>query len=118
VLARTGADARIVDGDSEAVGPWPIVVLAEGGGSLLVIGDSDFVANGNLELSGNRVLALSAVEWLARDENERIVPPRPVERPRLLASPEFRWRVTAPSLALPVMFVIGGVIAVAGRRRS
>jgi len=83
-----------------------------------VIGDSDFVANGNLELSGNRLLALSVVEWLARDEDERIVPPRPIERPRLLAESEFRRRVTAPALALPFLFAIGGIVAVTVRRRS
>ena len=118
VLARTGGDARVIDADSSGVGPFPVAVLAEGEGALLVIGDSDFVANGNLDLSGNRVFVLSAVEWLARDEDDWIVPPRPVERPRLLTGSEFRRRVTAPVLALPVLFAIGGIVAVSGRRRS
>ena len=58
VLARTGADARVASDDSVTVGAMPVAVLAENEGSLLVIGDSDFAANGNLELSGNRVLAI------------------------------------------------------------
>ncbi len=56
---------------------------------LLVIGDSDFASNTNLELYGNRDLLLNAAAWLARDPV--LVQLRPRERvsqPRVLAAAE------------------------------
>ncbi len=41
---------------------------AAGGGPLLVIGDSNFIDNGNIDWYGNGELLLSAVAWLSREQ--------------------------------------------------
>jgi ABC-type uncharacterized transport system involved in gliding motility auxiliary subunit len=117
VLLRAGPEAR-VEGEADADGPPALAALAGPDGRLLVVGDSDFAVNGNLGLSGNRALALAAVEWLCRDADAGFhVPPRPRERPRLLSSAELTRRVTAPALAIPLLFALGGGLAIRRRRR-
>ncbi|HNX69150.1 MAG TPA: Gldg family protein [Candidatus Omnitrophota bacterium] len=38
------------------------------GGRMLIVGDSDFLSNGYLNLSGNKELGLNMIRWLARDD--------------------------------------------------
>ena len=45
-------------------------------GKILVVGDSDFVRNGNLEKAANKDLILNASKWLSRDEDLIAFEPR------------------------------------------
>jgi ABC-type uncharacterized transport system involved in gliding motility auxiliary subunit len=106
------------DGE-EPAGPLTIAfaVHTTPKGRLLVVGDSDFAANGNFGLSGNGVLFARSVEWLAGEEDEVPIPSPAGPRPLLLTGRQVLTRVTLPSLALPVLV---SIIALAGlfRRRS
>jgi gliding motility-associatede transport system auxiliary component len=53
---------------------------------LVVIGDSDFIANGVLGTGGNRDMALNVVNWLAQQENLIAVRPRDPEDRRITLS--------------------------------
>ena len=75
------------DANSDTQGPVPIAVAAhrEGDAStrVVVIGDSDFVANGQLMNVGNRDLALGAFHWLVGQEQLIGIGPKPLESIKL-----------------------------------
>jgi len=59
--------------DQDLVGPVPVaavVELQEGikGSRVAVVGDSDFVTNTHLRVSGNKDFALNILQWLVRDD--------------------------------------------------
>ncbi|MCA9751366.1 MAG: Gldg family protein [Gemmatimonadetes bacterium] len=118
VLLETSAEAREEGEDVPASRALGVCVEQESGADLVVVGDSDFAANGNFALSGNGTLAVSMIEWLLRDDADVAVPIVPVVRPRLLSESEFRARVTTPALALPVVCATIGIAVVARRRRG
>ncbi len=59
---------------TDVAGPLPIAVGVEpaeksgGKGRMVVVGDSDFLSNGYLALSGNKELGLNMIRWLGRDD--------------------------------------------------
>ena len=85
---------------------------------LIVFGDSDFLTNGYFNASGNGDLALSAVAWLA--EQEELVSIRPkTAAPRLvILTPRevffYFWSIVALA---PILIVIAGVTIWVRRRR-
>ncbi|MBU9889374.1 MAG: GldG family protein [Candidatus Omnitrophica bacterium] len=62
------------DVKSDVAGPLPIAVAVEPSqkagprGHMVVVGDSDFLTNGYLTLSGNKELGLNMIRWIARDD--------------------------------------------------
>lgn len=76
------------DVKSDVAGPLPIAVGVEPAekngskGRLIVVGDSDFLTNGYLNLSGNKELGLNMIRWIARDD--RFID---VKRPELRFKP-------------------------------
>jgi len=129
VLASTGdhawaeRDRGSLDGGGVATpdegdlrGPVPIAVTAVRPGTsapvLVVVGDSDFAANGNLDLSGNRDLAVNAIEWLFHDEDWiALRAPRAGVRPLVLSAEDFRRTVWLPAFGLPLLTAAAGVLA-------
>ena len=70
---------KLENGEAEAnaetdmPGPLPLVAVAEmpeapKGARVVVIGDSDFLANAHLRLSANRDFAFNVLQWLVRDD--------------------------------------------------
>ena len=59
---------------TDVAGPLPIAVAVEpteksgSKGRMVVVGDSDFLTNGYLALSGNKELGLNMIRWLGRDD--------------------------------------------------
>ncbi len=59
---------------TDVAGPLPIAVGVEPAakaakkGRMVVVGDSDFLSNGYLDLSGNKELGLNMIRWLGRDD--------------------------------------------------
>lgn len=80
-LALLERGEAIFEPESDVAGPIPVAVSVEEkaantgsqssveqNGRLIVVGDSDFVTNGYLNLSGNKDLALNMIQWLLKDD--------------------------------------------------
>ncbi len=90
-LAKTGAsawgetelkkdEAPKFDAGKDTPGPVPLAVAATKGSGdsesrVLVVGNSNFVANGFYRLGGNRDFALNALGWAAKDEAKIAIRP-------------------------------------------
>jgi len=69
-----------LDTETDLVGPVPLAAAVEikeksrvsgprgRGARLVVVGDSDFLTNAHLKVSGNRDFGLNVLEWLVRDD--------------------------------------------------
>ena len=60
--------------DTDFVGPVSVAVASElkkgfKGARVVVVGDSDFITNAHLQVSGNRDFALNILQWLIHDEH-------------------------------------------------
>jgi ABC-type uncharacterized transport system involved in gliding motility auxiliary subunit len=84
---ETDVDSEeIAPSEEERVGEVPVMVIAEvtdpsvlevdeavvqaAGGRLVVIGDSDFVANSHMNWGNNRDLFLNTIAWLVAEEDQ------------------------------------------------
>lgn len=70
-----------LDPEKDLVGPVPLAacverVPASKGGRLVVVGDSDFLTNAHLRLSGNKDFSLNMLQWLGRDDRWISIRPR------------------------------------------
>lgn len=83
---------------------------------LVVIGDSDFAANANLDLYGNRDLVLGTIAWLAREAVLVQLRPRGrIDQPRVLSPTERDLLGWSCILGWPLL--VGGTCAVVVARR-
>ena len=110
-LLLASPTARIED---QPVVERPALAVLAANDRLFVVGDADFASNACLALSGNQLLAIASLEWLTEGEDAAPVLVAGRESPRLLTRDEFAWRVTAPALAVPGLFLFLGVL---GNRR-
>jgi ABC-type uncharacterized transport system involved in gliding motility auxiliary subunit len=86
-------------------------------GRFVVIGSSQWAANGFLGFNGNRDLALNALNWLSSDEDLiSIRPKEPEDRKLTMTKAQVRW-VGITSLLLIPLIVIGTGISIWWRRR-
>lgn len=65
-------EAELTPGE-DTPGPLSLAAVSEGVGSpegarVAVVGDSEFINNANLRLSGNRDFSLNLLQWLVRDD--------------------------------------------------
>ncbi|MBI3075413.1 MAG: GldG family protein [Deltaproteobacteria bacterium] len=87
------------------------------GTRLVVFGDSDFVTNTYLGLSGNRDLILNTVSWLAEEEDLIAVRARrPETRPIVLTANQGKIAFWVPVVGVPLLVVGVGAGVVARRR--
>ena len=92
---------------------------AELSSRIVVFGDSDFAANSDLKLSGNRDLILNSLNWLAEDEDLiSIRPAENINQPVLLSTRQGRVVFWLSLVALPAIFAVAGILIELGRRRS
>jgi ABC-type uncharacterized transport system involved in gliding motility auxiliary subunit len=128
--ARRGDVGQRQDGDRP--GPLPVMVAAalepavgQGtGGRLVVIGDSDFAANGYIDLLGNRDLLLNSISWLT--DEEALIAKRPRElteiarplSPLVLTERQAHLLFLAVVVALPALVMLLGTAIVVARRRG
>lgn len=115
-------------------GPVPVAVVAEGPASvpvtaeaagkppktwrMAVYGDSDFLANANLRLSGNKDLALNTMAWLSGVESLITIRPKDVKSTPLYLSPaQQRLLLGIDLIALPGGAFLLGLVVVLRRRR-
>ena len=109
-------------------GPLPIAAVAtvaakagERAGArarVVVYGDSDFISNNFLHLSGNRDLFLNTLSWLAEEEDLIAIRPREARAtPLFLTAAQSRLVFWLPVVVLPGAVVVSGIWVVVRRRR-
>jgi gliding motility-associatede transport system auxiliary component len=77
---------------------------------VVVFGDSDFVANANLNVPGNGNLFLNTVNWLAEQENLISIRPKPTDDRRVtLTNEQLGWVMLFSVIFLPALVVGTGV---------
>lgn len=83
-----------------------------------MIGDADFLSNGNLKVLGNRDLGTDVINWLAnQDESLNISIPKAPDR-NLYLPGWASWLITAGFIViLPLLLIAFGVVRWAVRRR-
>lgn len=62
-----------LDPEKDGVGPVPVAAAVEvqeavKGARVVVVGDSDFLSNAHLNVSGNKDFALNILQWLVKDD--------------------------------------------------
>lgn len=84
---------------------------------LVVLGDSDFAANGFFDLQGNGDLFMNAISWLAEDEGFISIRPRePEDRPLVLTEAQARASYYLSMFLFPGAILLGGIVLWARRR--
>jgi ABC-type uncharacterized transport system involved in gliding motility auxiliary subunit len=84
---------------------------------IVLVGDSEFAANGFVNLSGNRDFFLNTLSWLAEEEN--LIAVRPKESrpaPVFLTAAQNQVLFAVPVLLIPLAMIVAGGVAVARRR--
>lgn len=100
------------DQKEDELGPVPIAVAVSHPKEkwrLVVFGDSEFVANGYLNLSGNKDLILNTFAWLTGDEFAISIRPRERKAtPLFLKETDQQFLFFVPVLGLPFVFLATG----------
>ena len=119
----TDTNAKFDPDTGDAKGPFSLAVAVERGATqtlldvqikpsrMVVIGDSDFVANGNL-VGGNQDLFMSAINWLLDREELIAIAPKPIEKIKLTLTRKQLHRLFWINVAgIPaVAAMIGGLV--------
>ena len=78
---------------------------------LVVFGDSDFISNGYLNLSGNKDLILNTINWLAEEEDLIAIRPRnALSQPVILTDKQGRVVFWLPVIGLPALIALLGIM--------
>ena len=85
---------------------------------LVAVGDSDFVTNAYVQLSGNSDFALNIIQWLSQDDRFISIHPRQPEfKPLFLTSTQRTVMLFIVVVALPVLALVLGIIQMLIRKR-
>lgn len=122
----TKLDSANIDPDDAKHKRGPLTLAAAGTyktdkenseGRFVVIGSSEWAANGFIPFQGNRDLALNAVNWLASDEELISIRPKDRDDRRItMTNAQIRWVGITSLLLLPLAVIATG-ISVWWRRR-
>ena len=121
LLPNQGQRSVKMDANVDVSGPVSLGVAvqdADGGGRLVVFGDSDFATNQYFDVQGNGDLALNAVSWLAADE--KLISIRPKEAgysPISLTAGESDWIFWISVIIYPLAIAIAGFAVVSRKGR-
>ena len=86
---------------------------------LVVVGDSDFAANANIDLYGNRDLLLNMLSWLAREQTLIALRARTeISQPRVLSVRERNLIAWGGIIVWPLLVGAASAIVVVRRRRA
>ncbi len=111
---------------TDLIGPIPMTVAVEKtasvktaiSGRMVVVGDSDFLANAYIGLSGNMDFALNIVQWLARDDRFIEVRPRQVAfDPLFLEQHQKLMMLLIAIVGLPLFPLLAGSLFLMMRRK-
>lgn len=114
------------EAESDLSGPLSVAVAAEKKdeagkvlGRMAVVGDSDFVTNAYLDLSGNRDFTLAMIHWLTKDERAITINPRNPEFKPLFLKDSQRTKLLAGVLgAIPLFFLAVGAAFLIYRQKT
>jgi ABC-type uncharacterized transport system involved in gliding motility auxiliary subunit len=84
---------------------------------VVVVGDSDFAANGGLGIQGNRDLFMNTVGWLSQQENLISIRPKEADDRRITLTSTQQSNITWLSLLIIPGFVFGTGVLTWWRRR-
>jgi ABC-type uncharacterized transport system involved in gliding motility auxiliary subunit len=87
------------DAGKDLKGPVPLAASAQKGSGeadarIVVVGNSSFVSNGYLKLSGNKDFALNAASWTAHDESKISIRPKSRKSNQLFLSADQKHTMT------------------------
>ena len=84
---------------------------------IVVIGDSDFVNNTNINLAGNKDLFLNSVNWLAEEADLITIRKKEISStPLLLTKAQGRLMFWLPVIIMPSIVLIAGIFILNRRR--
>ncbi len=122
-LADLEKGQAVFDAATDIAGPICMAVAAqqegEKGGRMIVVGDSDFVTDAYLQLSGNLNLAESMIRWLVKDDRFVTLPPRQLEfKPLFLTTPQRSKMLFGILGIIPGVFLISGLVIIFYRKKT
>jgi ABC-type uncharacterized transport system involved in gliding motility auxiliary subunit len=86
--------------------------------AIVVFGDSDFVTNAKINLSGNSDMFLNTVNWLGKEETLIAIRPKETKfSPVILTPADARLLFLLPVIVVPGIVLLGGVYAFVSRSR-
>lgn len=114
------------EAESDLSGPLSLATAAEMKdetgkpfGRIVVVGDSDFVTNAYLDLSGNRDFALAMIHWLTKDERAITINPRNPEFKPLFLKDAQRTQLLMLVLGIfPLFFLLTGSAILIYRQKT
>jgi ABC-type uncharacterized transport system involved in gliding motility auxiliary subunit len=130
------SDKPKFDKDTDIPGPVPVMVVIEGEPAplhhegaenekplktsrLVVIGDSNFIDNSNIGLSGNKDLFLNSIAWLTREENLISIRTKETDSvPMFLTGTQQMLIFVVPVLVLPLGALLFGIFVMIRLRRE
>jgi len=113
--------------ESDLSGPLPLAVAVQGldaqnqpaGGRMIAVGDSDFLTNAYVNLSGNEDLALAMIHWLSKDERSVTIPPRFEKYAPLFMTAQQQVVVVGIAVAgIPGFFLLMGILKIYFRQKN
>jgi ABC-type uncharacterized transport system involved in gliding motility auxiliary subunit len=105
VVAATATAKLAGEGGSEASSPAKEA-------RIVLVGDADWVANGNLSNFFNREFLVNALHWLTGSEDLIVGPPKTLRASRLdMTTADQRNLFRFGVLLLPEVLLIGGLVA-------
>jgi ABC-type uncharacterized transport system involved in gliding motility auxiliary subunit len=118
-LATEKLDTPRINADDPKNKKGPLTLAAAGSystgkentqGRFVVVGSSDWVANGFIPFNGNRDLAMNAINWLASDEELISIRPKDRDDRRItMTRAQLNWVGITSLGLLPLAVVIAGV---------
>jgi ABC-type uncharacterized transport system involved in gliding motility auxiliary subunit len=84
---------------------------------VVVVGDSDFVANSGINIQGNRDLFMNTVGWLSQQENLISIRPKEGDDRRITLTARQQNQITLLALLIVPAFIFGSGIYTWWRRR-
>ena len=106
----------------DIVGPIPVAAASfseeKNGFKLIVVGDSDFIGNTYLQVSGNKDLALNMINWLTEEQDLITIPSKKTSsKPLVLSSNQAKVLFWLPVVGLPLLILLSGISIYLRRRR-
>lgn len=115
------------DPDVDYPGPVPLIAAlelkqsesTERGSRMVVVGDSDFITNAYIHLSGNQQLAAKIIRWLARDDRYVVIEREHSTFQPLMLEDNKRFMMLLITLVLiPAFFLFVGFLQYMIRKRA
>ena len=107
--------------DKERDRPGPIsvaTVSTKGDSRLVVFGDSDFISNTYLGLSGNKDLFLNTINWLTEEKDLIAIPPKEIKgTPLILTKNQAKIIFWLPVVIIPGLIFVFGIVVYSRRKR-